>query len=363
MPGPADSDHRRARTPDAAFYGADAFARQREGVFPRSWQLAPLPRGGPAPEHAHPWTLLPGCLDEPLLWTADADGRPRCLSNVCTHRGRVLVEHPAQERAIRCPYHGRTFGLDGRLRSAPGFDDAPDFPRPEDHLPVVPSGDWHGFRFASLDPEVPFGDWIAPADELCGHLAPGLPAEPQEARDFEFDANWALYVDNYLEGLHVPFVHQGLVGALDWSEYRIDLFPRASVQVGLAAEGETGLELPRGHRYAGLRVAALWLWLYPNTLLNFYPWGLSINVVEPLGPARTRVRYRMHVARPELRERGAGADLERVEREDQREVVAVQRGLRGRLYRGGRYSGRHETAVHHFHRLLAAAVTRGAAEH
>jgi choline monooxygenase len=41
-----------------------------------------------------------------------------------------------------------------------------------------------------------------------------------------------------------------------------------------------------------------------------------------------------------------------VEQEDEAVVEAVQRGVRARLYRGGRYSPAHERAVHHFHRLV-----------
>jgi choline monooxygenase len=353
MPDVPDPDIRAAATPGAALYGAEVYARHRRALFPHAWQLAPLARSAPERGHVAPWTLLPDCLDEPLLWVTDDQGTTRCLGNVCTHRGRVLVECAGAQRALRCPYHGRTFGLDGRLRSAPGFEGALHFPGPEDHLPEVASDAWHGFRFAALAPSVPFADWIAPLETVAGHLADALPPDPTEVHDYEFDANWALYLDNYLEGFHIPYVHAGLAPVLDWSEYRVELFPWASLQVGLAAAGEPTIDLPPGHPHRGQRVAGYWLWLHPNTLFNFYPWGVSINVVEPRGAARTRVHYRVHVARPELRARGAGADLDRVEGEDEREVMAVQRGVFSRMYRGGRYAPEHEVAVHHFHRLLA----------
>jgi choline monooxygenase len=93
-------------------------------------------------------------------------------------------------------------------------------------------------------------------------------------------------------------------------------------------------------------------------MLNFYPWGLSVNVVEPRGPHRTRVRHLHYVARPELRDQGAGKDLHTVEMEDQAVVLATQRGVGARLYRGGRYSPAHEPCVHHFHQLLTASLAR-----
>jgi hypothetical protein len=91
-------------------------------------------------------------------------------------------------------------------------------------------------------------------------------------------------------------------------------------------------------------------------MLNVYPWGLSLNHVRPLAPDRTRVVYRGYVRDAAMSGRGAGGALDRVEIEDEAVVAAVQRGVRARLYRGGRYSVTHERGVHHFHRLLAAAL-------
>jgi choline monooxygenase len=107
-------------------------------------------------------------------------------------------------------------------------------------------------------------------------------------------------------------------------------------------------------------VAAYYYWLFPNLMLNFYPWGLSINVVKPLAIDRTRVSFISYVWDESKLEQGAGAALDRVEREDEAVVESVQRGLRSRLYGRGRYSPRHEAGTHHFHLLLQAALRGGA---
>jgi choline monooxygenase len=90
--------------------------------------------------------------------------------------------------------------------------------------------------------------------------------------------------------------------------------------------------------------------------MNFYPWGLSINVVRPLAVDSTRISFLTYVWKPELLERGAGSGLDQVEREDEAVVEAVQRGVRSRSYDRGRYSPAREQGVHHFHRLLAEAL-------
>ncbi|MDP2307056.1 MAG: SRPBCC family protein [Pseudomonadota bacterium] len=335
-------------------------------VLAPAWHLAP-----PAPDAPGSWApfvLSPGSLDEPLLRVRDEDGVARTLSNVCTHRGMVLAACPGHGRRLRCGYHGRRFRLDGALESAPGFDGTPasptpgsptpgsrnpGFPGPDDSLPVVPEAEWGPLSFVSLAPDVPFADWIAPIRaRLDGLYTDALVHDPAGTREWIVAAPWALYLDNYLEGLHIPYVHRSLDGALAPGGYRIHLSPHGSLQVGEAASGEPAFDLPAGHPEAGRRIAAFWFHLFPTTLVNAYPWGLSVNVVEPLGPDRTRVRFLSWVARPDLRSAGAGADLDRVEHEDEVVVEAVAHGVRSRLYRGGGYAPGHEDAVAHFHGLL-----------
>ena len=347
----------RAHTLPGAFYGDAAwFLRQRE-LLARAWHLAPIDREAPAPGHAEPWTMLPGCLDEPLVWTRDRTGARRCLSNVCTHRGNLVVAAPGACDVLACTYHGRCFDLDGKLRAAPGFTGVPGFPGDGDHLANVATGSWAGLPFASLDPAVPFAEWIAPLQQWLGSWADQpLPAAPAWRADYEFDAHWALYVDNFLEGFHIPYVHPELQRTIDPDAYETQLLPGATLQIAFSRPGEPTLALPAGHPHAGRAVAAYYVFLFPCTLLNFYPWGLSINIVEPIGPHRTRIRYLQYVVRPELRGRGAGGALETVEQQDQAVVLATQRGVRARLYRGGRYAPDEERGVHHFHRLLLAAL-------
>jgi choline monooxygenase len=338
-----DDDIHSARMPDARFYVDDAtFARVRDRVFARSWQwigdLGDLRERG----SLSPRVFAPGLLDEPLLLVRDGSGALRCLPNVCTHRGRLLVDAPCRRDNIRCPYHSRRFELDGRMTFAPGFEGAADFPADNDHLQRLPFGQWDGHAFASLDPATALDELLLP---LRTHLPDlGLEAfvhDPSRDREFVFDAHWALYVENYLEGLHIPFLHHGLMQALDWTRYRYELHPHGNLQLGLDEHGA---------------IAAHYFWLFPNLMLNFYPWGLSLNQVLPLAPARTRVIFRSYVRRPALLGEGAGAALDTVEMEDEAAVQSVQRGIRSRHYRGGRYSPQHERGVHQFHRLLAQAL-------
>ena len=161
-----------------------------------------------------------------------------------------------------------------------------------------------------------------------------------------------MYVENYLEGFHVPFVHADLNQLIDYGSYSSELFRYANLQLALARDGEAAFDLPPQSPDHGQRVAAYYFWVFPNLMLNFYPWGLSLNLVQPQGVARTRVAFRAYVWDASRLDSGAGGALHQVEMEDEAVVQAVQRGVRSRWYRGGRYSPTREQGVHHFHRLL-----------
>jgi choline monooxygenase len=350
-----DPDIRRAATPPAWVYrDADVYARELERVFARTWHFAMPAAGLPQRGHAVPFTFLEGFLDEPLVLTRDAEDQLHCLSNVCTHRGNLVVEEAGPVPHLRCRYHGRRFALDGSMRFMPEFEEAEGFPRPEDDLPHVANARFGPVLFAALTPRVSFDDLVAPVRERVGWL-PIESFEPDAggSRDYFVAANWALYCDNYLEGFHIPYVHRALNATLDYGSYTTETFPYGCVQIGIAEPGEAAFDLPIGHPDHGKRIGAYYFWLFPSTMLNFYPWGLSVNVVTPLGVDRTRVTFLSFVHDPSMRGTGAGGDLHTVELEDEDVVTNVQKGVRSRLYDRGRYSPTREIGVHHFHRLLA----------
>lgn len=343
-----------ARTLPGAFYrDVEAFDRMREQVFARAWHWLGVRNAVGQTGRVFPTTLLPDLLDEPVLLTHARDGEIRCMSNVCTHRGNLLVTKAGSANSLRCRYHGRRFGLDGQCEYMPAWEEHTDFPCPEDHLPQLPVERWGKFLFASLNPAIPFANWLEGLAERVDWIPTDqMRLDSGRSKTYTFEANWALYVDNYLEGFHIPFVHKSLNAALDFSQYETHLFPWGNVQVGIAAEGEPCFDLPYGHPDEGKRVAAWYFWFFPNLMLNYYPWGLSLNLVEPLGLGKTRVRYITYVWNPTLLDRGAGAGLDRVELEDEDIVLQVQRGIQAHLYDRGRYSPRLERGVHQFHRLL-----------
>lgn len=341
-----DEDITRATTLPARLYRDPAvFERVCERVLARSWQVVDGAERARGPGDVVPFTFLEGSVPEPLLLVRDASGTLRALSNVCTHRGNLLCTEPGTLRSLRCRYHGRRFGLDGRMLSSPGFEGARDFPTAADDLSQIPVGPFGPLVFAAIDPVCTLEELLAPVRARIGFFPlASATLDPASSRSFEVAANWALYCDNYLEGLHVPYVHPSLARAIDQDSYRTELDAWSSVQIARATD-------PRD-AFDGSDVAAYYFFLFPTTMLNVYPWGISLNRVVPLAIDRTRIDYRAFVVDPSRRGRGAGAALDQVEREDDAIVEQVQRGIRARLYVCGRYAPTREAGVHHFHRLL-----------
>lgn len=349
-------DIRKAHTLPAVFYQDLSFYEASMArIFQRSWHYlahkAQLPEAG----HIRPVSLLPDSLAEPLLLTHDGE-QLRCLSNVCTHRANLLADAPGPCTELRCRYHGRRFELTGQFKSMPEFQDAIDFPSDSDHLPIIQLKQWGPLAFTSLNPFQEFEEWFAPILERL----PWLPIRdfepaPVYTKVYDIPAHWALYCDNFLEGFHIPFVHPNLNQVLSYPDYQYELFEWGSLQVGHAKAGEQVFEIPAGHPDADKHIAAYYFWLFPNLMLNFYPWGLSVNVVEPTGPTHCQVRFETFVWKPELYDASGQEALHQTELEDEEVVASVQQGIHSSLYDRGRYSPKMEVAVHHFHRMIAAA--------
>lgn len=343
-----------ASTIPSSFYTSPQwFELSKDKIFAKSWQFCLSTEELRLPGQTVPVTLLPGMLDEPVLFVRDLDESLHCISNVCTHRGNLLIDSPCIAQQIRCRYHGRRFKLCGDFVHMPEFETARDFPSSSDNLPKVPFAQLGQFLFASISPAAPFSDVFGDISRRLAWLPfASMRLDANRSRDYLVKAHWALYCENYLEGLHIPFVHPSLRSVLDFGNYKTELNRYFSLQLALAKSGEESFDLPPESPDYGKNVAAYYYWIFPNTMLNFYPWGCSVNVVKPLNPGLTKVSFLTYVLDESKMDRGAGADLDKVEREDESVVETVQKGIRSRLYQSGRYSPTMEQGTHHFHRLL-----------
>jgi choline monooxygenase len=354
-----DPDIAKAKTINADFYTSpEAFEQCKEKVFAPSWQFIGHENLVKENGDVYPFTLLENYLDEPLLLTKDKTGGLNLLSNVCTHRGNIITDKACKLNNLRCRYHGRMFNLDGHFVSMPEFKEVENFPTEADNLPKLELFKWGKLLFTSVNAQ----HALAPADVIFKDMMERVnwmplgdfKFDPELSRVFNVKANWALYCENYLEGFHIPFVHIGLNAVIDYGDYATELFfPYSSLQLGLAKTPENCFDLPVTSPDYGKNVAAYYFWAFPNMMFNFYPWGLSINMVEPVSPGQCRVKFFSYVWDASKLNKGAGSALDKIEKEDEEIVENVQRGVRSRFYKHGRYSVTREQGTHHFHRILA----------
>jgi len=334
-------------------------------IFRRTWQLVGT--------LDHPCGEVNGSKrtirDPESFFTADVAGEPivvvrdkqdtlRAFSNVCRHRAGPIALGSGCKNVLRCQYHGWTYTLDGRLIGTPDVEGVEFFDRSTMGMVPLRLNTWEKFIFVNFDPN---------AEPLAAFLGE-IPQQSRgfqfdrlqlaERRDYVIDCNWKVYVDNYLEGYHIPIAHPGLMREIDYAQYRTETYRYYSQQFapirGMKPE-ESGQRF-----YApgtGLQ-EALYFWVFPNLMLNIYPDNISTNLIVPLGLDKTLTIFEwfFHDVEPEkVKERvqRAVAFSDEVQQEDIGLCEHVQRGLRSATYDRGRYSVKRENGVHHFHMLLS----------
>ena len=333
---------------------------ERRTVFARSWQLAGRADQVRQPGQYITWELA----GEPLLVVRGSDDVLRGFFNVCRHHAAAVITEPeGQTRNLRCPYHGWTYTLAGELVGTPDFAGVCNFDRAANGLVPIETAAWENWIFVKLERGGPSLDSFLGADLISRIQALGLKNfHPIERRRYTLDCNWKVFIDNYLDGgYHVPHLHKGLDSVLDYSRYTIENGERFCLQsspvVTERAETQTGA-VRTGER-------ALYYWIYPNLMINWYDGVMDTNLVIPRGVERTEVIFDFYFTdvSEQARERNlASIDVgQRIQDEDVSICTSVQRGLNSRAYVAGRLSVRREAGEHLFHRLLHADLQAGLA--
>ena len=353
-----ESDIENAWTLPARLYIDDKIFRlEREKIFSRTWQVV-----GHASKVANAGDYFTTELEgEPLLCTRGEDGKLRGFYNVCRHRAGPAAEGCGSRKLFRCGYHGWTYALDGTLISATEIEGVNGF-CPEDFALVpVPTEEWFNLVFVNLDPQAAplrqaLDDLPAQADKF-----PFASMMLFERRTYDMKCNWKTYVDNYLEGYHLPSVHPGLNRELDYNAYIVEPHSGYVRQFSPIRGAQPGDASPRRYQEAREDLTTDYFWTFPNWMLNCYPDNVSLNIVLPLEPERTLAIFEWYLPEKDLASQAAKASVEfsdQIQVEDVAICETVQRNLRSRSYSRGRYSARQEKGVYAFHRMYAQWMRR-----
>ena len=330
---------------------------ERQSVFGNTWQWV-----GRADQLHEPGQYITADVaGEPIVVVRGSDGVLRGFFNVCRHHAAAVMSEPAgKAAALRCPYHGWTYSLEGQLKGTPDFAGVCHFDRAKNGLMPVETATWENWVFVQLQPGGPaLADFLG--HDLVDRIRPlQIPQLHWMHRDtYLLDCNWKVFVDNYLDGgYHVPHLHKGLDSVLDYSQYTIENGERFCLQsspiVATGAEAETGA-VRHGDR-------AYYYWIYPNFMINWYEGVMDTNLVLPRGVGQTEVIFDFYFAdvSEQARERNLASIAvgQRIQDEDIAICKSVQAGLSSRAYTAGRLSVRREAGEQLFHRLLHADLMR-----
>ena len=363
-----------AHTLASKFYTDPAILdAEKSRIFRRTWQLVGTlntPCGESGESNATKRTIADpesfftvDVIGEPVVVVRDKQGTLRAFSNVCRHRAGPIAQGSGCKNVFRCGYHGWTYTLDGRLIGTPDVEGVEFFDRSTMGMFPLRLETWEQLIFVNFDPERRAAFRLSRQNSRTSSRLPIRRLQSVERRDYIIDCNWKVYVDNYLEGYHIPIAHPGLMREIDYANYRTDTYRYYSQQFApiRAMKPEDA-----GERFyapgTGLQ-EALYFWIFPNLMLNVYPDNLSTNLIVPLSHDKTLTIFEwfFHDAHSEkVRERiqRAVAFSDEVQQEDIELCRSVQRGLNSSTYDRGRYSVKRENGVHHFHMLLSEFLSK-----
>jgi phenylpropionate dioxygenase-like ring-hydroxylating dioxygenase large terminal subunit len=291
-----------------------------------------------------------------LLAVRGNDGKARVFRNACRHRGAELVSGEGCGKGFVCRYHGWAYGLDGSLRNVPHADGFPGLDMATRGLVEVASQESQGIVFVNQEGRASFEDGLA-------EIADVLPSDYvlRGVERLEVPANWKILAESFLEGYHIRTTHPETFFPLQYDNlnvvetfgpHRRLAFPFRSI--------EKMRDLPDEERSAE-RTMTFVYHLFPNALLATFPGRVFLVTMDPVAVDRTLQTTWSLVENAGTDEAvedylAQAADLvSRGNAEDREVVQSIQRGLAGDANEFFEF-GLYESAVVHFHEVLATAL-------
>ena len=331
--------------PSNWYCDGNIFSLEKEAVFSSNWQYA----GHIEEIKDRTNSFQIDIAGNPVIIFKNDENELTAFYNVCRHRGGPLnLLNSGKKTVLQCGYHGWTYKLDGQLRGMPRFNRVELFDKSEHCLTPVKTELWEGLVFVNLNNEaVPISNQIS---KIAEEIKPNNLEHKKHYKRVEYNikCNWKIYVDNYLEGYHLPYVHPELCDFLDYREYKTIVSEFYSLQYSPINN--------KKNFYKG-EGGAYYYFIYPNLMLNILPCRLQINQIIPISERETLVIFDYFYDDIETKEglKSIKTDIlmsDKIQFEDIEICEKVQKGVSSNVYKKGRLSVECETGVHHFQNLL-----------
>lgn len=212
---------------------------------------------------------------QPVIVLRSQAGELAALSNMCAHRGTLLVDDPGNTKRFQCPYHAWTYRDDGSLLSVPHAD-RDDVDKDAHCLPSYRCESWHGLVFVSVNPDVAsLSERFAHLESIATQARLGeLHHWTSQREAQEWDANWKLVISNAMESYHLFKVHPETLEPFTPTAHAYYIVGSADgTATGGAQQGEDDYVL---------------LSLPPNFVGVISGKSLLYQYVEPISAGRTR---------------------------------------------------------------------------
>lgn len=347
------------------YTSVELFEFEKKRIFHRFWQYAGYLEQ--VREAGAYFTRMVG--DIPIVVVRDGEGMLHAYANVCRHRGSTLVlESAGCRKSIQCHYHGWVWNLDGTLRSAPRWNEEPDFQKADFPLVALAVETWGPMIFVNPDREA------APLSATLG-LLPGIVAASglrfddlrfRVSRRYEIAANWKIVVENYNECYHCPIAHPAFSAIMDIDAYRVitayEYFNihRAPLTESAKSGGRTAYDVSEAALATGVREGTFGF-IWPNSTYDINPGAanLVVGYYVPLAVDRTLAVMDCFFAES-VEDETSRAIIDfanQVQLEDIVLCESVQRGMRSGYFEQGRLLKARENGIQHFQALLYRVLT------
>jgi choline monooxygenase len=346
-------NEKNAITLHADFYtNPDIYSLEQESIFQNHWQYV-----------AHSQQLnnigdyiVSNIGKVPIIILKNEQEQLTGFHNVCRHRAGPLATENGNSKVLRCKYHGWTYQLDGQLKSAPEMQSTTNFEVCQHKLPSVYVTEWQGLVFAAINQPT------ADIESLFAGIRETI--KPIDLNNLTFshrdeylvECNWKVYMDNYLEGYHLPHVHPGLNKLLDYRQYKTELSQWYSYQYSPLESAEDN----QAEIYYG-EGSAHYYCVFPNLMLNILPGRLQTNLIVPVGQSKTKIIFDYFYANTDSDQTKSLIEQDQsfsdeVQQEDITICEQVQLGLLSGSYQSGPLCIKRESGVLHFQNLVRASL-------
>lgn len=332
----ARGEEQTPRAMPAGFYNdPNVLDFEIEHLFLNGWLC--VGRADEVPQPGDYFTLE--MLGEPLVITRDKDNQVRVLSNVCRHRGSIIMKGSGNSAKFTCPYHKWTYALDGKLMAAPLMDESTGLDTKACALPSFRTAEWMGYVFVNLDGKAEdFADSVQGINPYVKNYHNEEMLTVQAGPE-HWPVNWKLLAENFLEGYHLTPVHLNT------------LHPMCPTKLCEKVEGGPGFTGYKAHysdNFEGRapfhpdtteeeRNLSMMVWIYPGFVAAFSPNSTVFMSITPTGPDSLQTRWGVAAHKDTFE---SGEAQQRYDfagsfnAEDKERLVDVHKGLSTTRYSG-----------------------------